>query len=123
MCSSDLCGFVYKLVAHEDESGELVGVAKKSKDKTSVGGRKYALRRLSPDGTAQAEVLGIGGHAYNDGDDRDLLVPLVRRGEVVGRESLADARERHLRSRSELPLAARQLSKGDPAIETVFETS
>ena len=42
------CGFVYKLVAREDSSGELLGVAKKSKDKISIGGRKYALRRLSP---------------------------------------------------------------------------
>ena len=29
----------------------------------------------------------------DDGDDRSLLVPLVRAGEVVGRESLADARD------------------------------
>ncbi len=115
------CGFVYKLVAREGSTGELVGVAKKSKDKISVGGRKYALRRLSPDGTAQAEVIGVGQPVENDGDDRPLLVPLVRDGLVVGRESLDAARERHVRSRTELPLVARQLSKGDPVIETSFE--
>jgi nicotinate phosphoribosyltransferase len=115
------CGFVYKLVAREDESGKMVGVAKKSKDKISIGGRKYALRRLGPDGVAQAEVIGIGEPVTNDGNDRSLLVPLVRDGNVVGREPLEDARERHLRSRAELPLVARQLSKGDPAIETRFE--
>jgi nicotinate phosphoribosyltransferase len=115
------CGFVYKLVAREDSTGELVGVAKRSKDKISVGGRKYALRRLSPDGTAQAEVIGLGKPAENDGDDRALLVPLVEKGEVIGREPLTAARERHGRSRSELPLVARQLSKGEPVIETVFE--
>ncbi|MCW2809065.1 MAG: nicotinate phosphoribosyltransferase [Marmoricola sp.] len=115
------CGFVYKLVAREDESGTMVGVAKKSKDKISVGGRKYALRRLGPDRVAQAEVIGIGQPVTNDGNDRSLLVPLVRDGYVVGREPLKDARERHLRSRAELPLVARQLSKGDPAIETRFE--
>ena len=38
-------GFVYKLVAREDGDGELQSVAKKSVDKISVGGRKYALRR------------------------------------------------------------------------------
>ncbi len=115
------CGFVYKLVAREDSTGELVGVAKKSKDKISVGGRKYALRRLSPDGEAQAEVIGVGQPVSSDGDDRPLLVPLVRGGEVVGRESLQASRERHVRSRGELPLVARQLSKGDPVIETRFE--
>ena len=115
------CGFVYKLVAREDTDGQLVGVAKKSKDKISVGGRKYALRRLSADGVAQAEVIGIGQPAENDGDDRPLLVPLAREGDVVGRESLEAARERHVRSRAELPLVARQLSKGDPVIETLFE--
>ncbi|MCW2829229.1 MAG: nicotinate phosphoribosyltransferase, partial [Marmoricola sp.] len=74
------CGFVYKLVAREDESGKMVGVAKKSKDKISIGGRKYALRRLGPDRVAQAEVIGIGQPVTNDGNDRSLLVPLVRDG-------------------------------------------
>ncbi len=115
------CGFVYKLVAREDDTGTLVGVAKKSTDKTSIGGRKYALRRRSGDGIAQAEVIGIGQPAENDGDDRSLLVPLVQQGEVVGRESLDDARARHLRSRVELPLVARQLSKGEAVIETIHE--
>ena len=54
------CGFVYKLVAREGADGEMVSVAKRSTDKASVGGRKYALRRRSPAGTAQAEVIGIG---------------------------------------------------------------
>ncbi len=115
------CGFVYKLVAREDASGQVVGVAKKSKDKISIGGRKYALRRVSGAGVAEAEVLGIGRPANDDGDDRPLLVPLVRNGEVVGREPLGASRERHLRSRAELPLVARQLSRGDPVIETIFE--
>ena len=117
------CGFVYKLVARADADGEIVGVAKKSKDKMTIGGRKYALRRRSPEGVAEAEVLGIGSPADDDGDDRPLLVPLVRDGEVVGRESLETSRERHLRSRAELPLVARQLSRGDPVIETIFENS
>ena len=115
------CGFVYKLVAREDENGKLVGVAKRSKDKISIAGRKYALRRLSPQGVAQAEVIGVGQPAHNDGDDRPLLVPLVTAGEVVGREPLEAARERHLRSRTELPLGSRQLSRGEAVIETIFE--
>ncbi len=114
-------GFVYKLVAREGSDGKMVGVAKKSKGKISVAGRKYALRRLTPDGTAEAEVLGIGRPAVNDGDDRDLIVQLVDGGTVVGREPLTAARERHERARAELPMSAHQLSKGQPAIDTVFE--
>ncbi|HET7351388.1 MAG TPA: nicotinate phosphoribosyltransferase [Marmoricola sp.] len=112
-------GFVYKLVARESAAGKMVGVAKKSQDKISVGGRKYALRRLSPAGVAQAELVGIDRPSDSDGDDRSLLVPLVTDGEVVGRESLEAARERHLWSREELPIEARQLSRGEPAIETL----
>jgi nicotinate phosphoribosyltransferase len=115
------CGFVYKLVARESGSGKLESVAKKSVDKVSVGGRKYALRRRTPSGVAEAEVIGIGHRPVDDGDDRVLLVPLVRSGEVVGREPLADARERHLASRAELPVAIQQMSRGEPVIPTVHE--
>jgi nicotinate phosphoribosyltransferase len=112
------CGFVYKLVSREGADGQMVNVAKKSKDKISIGGRKFALRRRSPDGVAQAEVVGIGAPPADDGDDRSLIVPLVRDGEVVGRESLATMRERHAASREELPLTARQMSRGEPCIPT-----
>ena len=113
------CGFVYKLVAHEDASGELVSVAKKSQDKTSIGGRKFALRRRGADGVAQAEVVGVGEPADDDGDDRQLLVELVRGGEVVGRESLEQARARHLAARAELPRDAKKMSRGEPVIPTL----
>jgi nicotinate phosphoribosyltransferase len=112
------CGFVYKLVAREDERGAMADVAKKSKDKPSLGGRKYALRRLDASGVAEAEVIGIGAPPVGDSNDRPLLVPLVAQGEVVGTEPLEAARARHLRSRGELPMRARQLQKGDPAIPT-----
>ncbi|NYD42709.1 nicotinate phosphoribosyltransferase [Nocardioides panaciterrulae] len=113
------CGFVYKLVAHEDDTGEMVSVAKQSKDKASIGGRKYALRRRDPRGVAEAEVVGIGEPPVDDGDDRPLLVPLVRDGEIVGREPLQQARARHERSRAELPVAAQSLSRGEPVLETL----
>ena len=113
------CGFVYKLVSREGADGEMVSVAKKSKDKMSIGGRKYALRRLSPRGVAEAEVIGIGDAPVNDGNDRPLLVPLVRGGEIVGREPLEAARARHRASREELPLIARMLSKGETVLDTI----
>ncbi|MGO4258453.1 nicotinate phosphoribosyltransferase [Marmoricola sp. RAF53] len=114
------CGFVYKLVAREGPDSVMVDVAKKSTDKVSVGGRKYALRRRDPDGTATAELVGIGTPPVDDGDDRALLVPLVRDGEVVGREDLRVARDRHAAARAELPVTATQLQRGEPAIPTRF---
>ncbi len=114
-------GFVYKLVARENADGVLQSVAKKSVDKISVGGRKYALRRRTTDGVAEAEVVGIGTPAENDGDDRELLVKLVAAGEVVGREPLEAARDRHVAARAELPPTAQQMSRGEPVIPTVFE--
>jgi nicotinate phosphoribosyltransferase len=113
------CGFVYKLVSRADDDGHMVDVAKKSKDKISVGGRKYSLRRRDAEGVAEAELVGIGSQPPDDGDDRALMVPLVREGEVVGREPLARGRERHAASRAELPLQAKQLSKGDPVLPTI----
>jgi nicotinate phosphoribosyltransferase len=112
------CGFVYKLVSREGPDGAMVDVAKKSKDKISIGGRKYALRRRDSTGVAEAEVIGIGEPPVDDGDDRALLVPLVQAGRVVGRENLEAIRDRHDSSRAELPLRARQLSRGEPVIPT-----
>ncbi len=113
------CGFVYKLVAREGASGELEAVAKNSPNKISVGGRKFAVRRRTPAGVAEAEVIGVGAPPQHGVDSRPLLVDLVRQGEVVGRETLADARARHEAARAELPLPARQLSRGDPVIPTL----
>jgi nicotinate phosphoribosyltransferase len=112
-------GLVYKLVAREDDHGQMVPVAKKSKEKASVGGRKYALRRRSSYGVAEAEVIGAGTPPVDDGDDRVLLVPLLRDGEVVGRESLETARSRHRAARAELPVKARSMAKGDPVLPTL----
>ena len=116
-------GFVYKLVARadsEEPDAEVFPVAKKSVNKGSIGGRKFALRRLDANGIAAAEVIGVGAPPEGDTNDRPLLVELVRAGEVVGREPLAAARERHLRVRGELPSAAFKMSKGYPAIVTIM---
>jgi nicotinate phosphoribosyltransferase len=115
-------GMVYKLVAREGAAGQLVSVAKRSTDKLSIGGRKHALRRLSSDGVAEAEVVGIGQLPGDDGDDRPLLVQLMSGGEVVDRDllDLSAARERHAASRAELPPAAHRLQRGEPAIPTQY---
>src|SRR5918997_3299101 len=118
------CGFVYKLVARatsDDPAAPLVGVAKKSAEKISIGGRKYAVRRLSAAGIAELELIGIDKPADHDHDDRELLVPLVSGGTIVGEETLEAARERHYRARAELPLEALKMSRGEPVIATVYE--
>ncbi|WP_375869858.1 nicotinate phosphoribosyltransferase [Humibacillus xanthopallidus] len=112
---------VYKLVQREDAAGVMQGVAKKSKDKASVGGRKWALRRRNERGVAQAEIIGVGEQPRDDGDDRALMVELVRDGEVVDHQDIHEARARHEASRAELPRAARQLSRGEPVIPTIYE--
>ena len=114
-------GMVYKLVQREDDNGTMVGVAKASKDKKSVGGRKYAMRRLGASGLAEAEIIGIGEVPQGDSNDRHLMVELVKGGERVDYSTLDDARDRHAASRAELPAKALQMSRGEAVIPTIFE--
>jgi nicotinate phosphoribosyltransferase len=117
------CEFVYKLVARaesDDADAPMLAVAKKSVNKISVGGRKYALRRLSDDGIAAAEIIGVDNSPSGDSDGRPLLVQLVDGGKIIGDEPLEVMRERHLRSRAELPIEALKMSRGEPVIETLF---
>ncbi len=117
------CSFVYKLVARATSDAPdavLEPVQKKSANKATVGGRKFALRRLNERGVAEAEVVGIGEPPAGDHNDRPLLVPLVAGGRVVGREPLSAARDRHAAARAELPRAARKMSAGEPVIPTIL---
>ena len=104
------CGFVYKLVSREGADGEMVGVAKKSKDKISIGGRKYALRRRNARGVAEAEVVGIGEPPVDDGDDRALMVR-ARREAAGGRP-----REPGDDPRAARGLPRRAAAQGPPAL-------
>lgn len=117
---------VYKLVARVEGSTPDVrwrAVTKASPGKIGHGGRKYAVRRHSPDGVATAEVVAAGAVAAAfepAAGERPLLVPLVRGGEVVGREPLESARTRHAQLRAQLPAEALRLQPGGPAIQTIF---
>ncbi|KLJ03833.1 nicotinate phosphoribosyltransferase [Streptomyces sp. KE1] len=117
------CSMVYKLVARArstEPGAPLEPVAKKSLGgKTSLGGRKWAARRRDTEGVAEAEVVGTGP-VPAELADAQLLVELVRDGEVVGREPMDVARERHAAARAALPLSATQLSKGEPVIPTEY---
>jgi nicotinate phosphoribosyltransferase len=122
------CQMVYKLVAREGSDGVLAPVAKASTAKTSVGGRKVAGRRIDAGGRATEELL-VTGHdlavrAWQPPDDvRPLHVPLVTEGAVdnrwTGESGVQAAVRRHQESRAELPLTARRLSAGDPALDVV----
>ena len=112
-------GFVYKLVARESASG-WQPVEKRSVGKGSRGGRKWPARRRR-NGIATAEQIWVGDHPVSRDDERELLAPVVRDGEVVMDADLAAAREHCRRSLAELPPTAMQLSSGDPAIETIYE--
>jgi nicotinate phosphoribosyltransferase len=110
-------GMVYKLVERDGRP-----VAKKSEGKRSVGGRKYAVRRHDRNGIATAEVVSSQPIAPRDGD-RNLVVPLVRAGEVCDDASPADAlaraRAHHEVARQALPQEGWALSRGEPVLETV----
>jgi len=114
---------VYKLVARSSEAGPdgaLEPVAKRSVGKPGRGGRKWAVRHKDEHGTALSERVSLSPPDAGP-LDRELLVPLVVSGSVVGRETVEVARERHRAALAELPPYALQLSRGYPAIPTVFE--
>lgn len=116
---------VYKLVSREDDDGNFVPVAKTSKNKASVGGRKYALRRRNQHGVATEEVVGVGRAPVDDGDDRTLLQQFVADGELLpgwtGPEAVVRASRRHNESMAELPAEALRLQRGEAVIPTEFE--
>ncbi|MFT4124307.1 MAG: nicotinate phosphoribosyltransferase [Microbacteriaceae bacterium] len=113
------CGFVYKLVAHRDETGRWRDVAKRSSAKTTVAGRKFPSRALHQ-GVASAELLCRGGL----GEGRPLHVPLLSYGEPEpghrGPAGVRRAREHHAAVMAELPPEALSLARGDPAIPTLY---
>ena len=129
---------VYKLVARSDgplpnaaagrpgegagagRPGELRPVAKRSVGKPGRGGRKWAVRHRTDGGEALAERISLVPPDPGPAD-RVLLRELVREGKIVGREPLSAARDRHRAALAELPAYALQLSRGYPAIPTVFE--
>lgn len=110
-------GMVYKLVEVDGRP-----VAKRSTSKESKGGHKSALRRYKPTGTALEEVVYQAARPVQPGThDRVLPVPIVRGGEPVVTETLGDARDRLRAALVSVPWEGLKLSRGEPAIPTVFE--
>jgi nicotinate phosphoribosyltransferase len=103
---------IYKLVEVDGRP-----VAKRSTHKTTVGGRKTAVRRHKPTGTATEEVVVSQGTPAAAAHDRVLQHPYMIGGEpVADLPTLADARERLRAGLISIPWEGLKLSAGDPAI-------
>ncbi|MBN1173952.1 MAG: nicotinate phosphoribosyltransferase [Micromonosporaceae bacterium] len=105
-------GLVYKLV-------EVAGqpVVKRSEQKATVGGRKTAVRRHKPTGTATEEVVVSQGEPEQRPHDRRLQRPFVRDGRPVGDlPTLEQSREFLRQGLIAIPWEGLKLSAGDPAI-------
>jgi len=115
-------GMVYKLVSRRGDDGEWRDVAKKSTAKATVAGRKYPVRTLV-DGVATSETIHLDAPSEGDAG-RSLLVPLITDGVIDdryrGAAGAALARSHRAAAVAELPVGAFRLSRGEPAIPTVY---
>ncbi|KFJ05316.1 nicotinate phosphoribosyltransferase [Bifidobacterium subtile] len=120
------CAMVYKLAERENSAGVMQPVAKKSKDKASVPGRKLAYRSYEYS-LADCEHVISGSEAsladYQMPESwKDLLVSYVDHGSIdahyQGHDAIMNAQAYRAQALAELPITAQSLMKGDPAIPT-----
>lgn len=103
---------VYKLVEVDGRP-----VVKRSENKATVGGRKYAVRRHKPTGTATEEVVVSQGQPTARPGDRALQRPYLVDGEVVpDLPDLAAGRAHLAECLVSIPWDGLKLSAGEPAI-------
>lgn len=121
------CGMVYKLAERADTDGTMRPVAKKSKDKATVPGRKLAFREYTYN-LAECEHVVAGSedalHGFTAPDNwRNLLVDYVNHGNIDpqyrGHDAIMAAHDYHARTMEQLPIAAQSLMKGEPVIPTM----
>jgi len=117
-------GFVYKMVAYENDAGEWLAVSKQSAKKSNLGGRKNAVRIHDENQVAITEQISSQTPTDPAPNERALLVPLMLNGEIqqgaIGIEAVRSARLHHAMAKKALPSSALRLTKGDPAIPTKF---
>ena len=117
-------GFVYKMVAYENDSGEWHAVSKQSAKKTNLGGKKHAVRIHDESQTAMTEQVSSQTSGSVSAGDRELLIALMLNGEIqpgtTGKQAVEAARLHHAKAKSALPSSALRLTKGEPAIPTKF---
>ncbi|MEV4845047.1 nicotinate phosphoribosyltransferase [Micromonospora matsumotoense] len=102
---------VYKLVEVDGRP-----VVKRSENKGTIGGRKVAVRRHKPTGTATEEVVVSQGVPDRQANDRSLQHSFVVDGEPVVLPSIAESREHLRQCLISIPWEGLKLSAGDPAI-------
>ncbi|MFY1655003.1 nicotinate phosphoribosyltransferase [Solwaraspora sp. WMMB762] len=102
---------VYKLVEVDGRP-----VVKRSENKATVGGRKVAVRRHKPTGTATEEIVVSQGVPDRANGDRVLQRSFVAAGEALTRPTLDESREHLRRCLISIPWEGLKLSAGDPAI-------
>ena len=110
-------GLVYKLVEVDARP-----VVKRSEHKATVGGRKTAVRRHKPTGTAIEEIVVSQGSPAAQPYDRALQRPFLRAGRPVpDRPTLDESREHMRQSLISIPWEGLKLSAGDPAIHVLMQ--
>ncbi|KFI49693.1 nicotinate phosphoribosyltransferase [Bifidobacterium biavatii] len=120
------CAMVYKLTERENADGVMQPVAKKSKNKATVPGRKLAYRSYEYN-LADCEHVISGSEdalaAYRPADGwKNLLVDFVDHGRIdpqwQGHDAITAAHEYRAKALAELPITAQSLMKGEPVIPT-----
>src|SRR5689334_1260500 len=108
---------VYKLVEVDGRH-----VEKRSSSKQSRGGWKKALRRHKDTGTALEEVVFQASSKPELGRyDKLVQIPLMRAGQITdGVPTLEQSRERLRAALVSVPWEGLKLSRGEPAIPTVY---
>ncbi|MBM6692271.1 nicotinate phosphoribosyltransferase [Bifidobacterium pullorum subsp. saeculare] len=120
------CAMVYKLTERENADGVMQPVAKKSKDKATVPGRKLAFRSYEYN-LADCEHVISGSEdqlaAFRPEEGwKDLLVDFVDHGQIdatwQGHDAIIAAHDYRAKALAELPITAQSLMRGEPVIPT-----
>jgi nicotinate phosphoribosyltransferase len=108
-------GLVYKLVEVQGAA-----VVKRSENKATIGGRKTAVRRHKPTGTATEEVVVSQGEPAAHPYDRALQRSFLRDGRAVADAPTLTQSRSHLRDALiSIPWEGLKLSAGDPAVPVI----
>ncbi|HET6530653.1 MAG TPA: nicotinate phosphoribosyltransferase [Actinoplanes sp.] len=108
-------GLVYKLVEVDGRP-----VVKRSENKSTVGGRKTAVRRHKPTGTAIEEVVVSQGVPDHQANDRLLQQKFIAGGTPRPTPTLTESRHHLRQNLISIPWEGLKLSAGDPAVPVTF---